>query len=118
MSAVAFDCTWEELQQKAQDLAGHRLLVVTVDELPKAPAPADTVPAESEQIVLEALRRACRRSAQEPALTPTQRLVQGWLAEDATDDPAAIAEAEEDLRRFKAGMNRNRIDAGEEPVYR
>ena len=39
-------------------------------------------------------------------------LLQSWLAEDATDDPDEIREAEEDLEKFKRNMNAPRKIAG------
>ena len=38
----------------------------------------------------------------------TLDLLVGWMREDATDDPAAIAEAERDLTEFKTALNQNR----------
>ena len=35
-------------------------------------------------------------------------LLERWAREDATDDPAAIAQAERDLTEFKAALNANR----------
>jgi hypothetical protein len=49
---------------------------------------------------------------------PTIALLQRWQEEDATDDPALIAEAERELAEFKANMNANRALTGESPVYK
>ena len=45
----------------------------------------------------------------------TIALLQQWAREDATDDPAAIARAEQDLAAFKAALNANRPP--DEPVF-
>ena len=54
-----------------------------------------------------------------PSLRPgeaTLALFATWEAEDATDDPNMIREAEEELAEFKKAMNRNRL--GQRPLYR
>ena len=38
----------------------------------------------------------------------TIALLQQWAREDATDDPAIIAQAEQELAQFKAALNANR----------
>jgi hypothetical protein len=38
----------------------------------------------------------------------TIAMLQRWAREDATDDPAAIAQAEYELAQFKAALNANR----------
>lgn len=38
----------------------------------------------------------------------TIAMLQEWAREDATDDPAAIAQAENELAQFKAALNANR----------
>ena len=45
----------------------------------------------------------------------TIALLQKWAREDATDDPAAIAQAEQELAQFKAALNANRPP--DEPVF-
>ena len=44
-------------------------------------------------------------------------LLKSWLAEDATDDPEEIRQAEEELREFKRNMNANRAATGERIPY-
>jgi hypothetical protein len=43
-----------------------------------------------------------------PDNSRTIALLQQWAREDATDDPAAIAQAEQELAQFKAALNANR----------
>lgn len=45
----------------------------------------------------------------------TIALLQQWAQEDATDDPAAISKAEEDLAQFKTALNANRPP--DKPVF-
>ena len=45
----------------------------------------------------------------------TIAMLQEWAREDATDDPAAIAQAECELAQFKAALNANRHP--EKPVF-
>jgi hypothetical protein len=45
----------------------------------------------------------------------TIAMLQRWAREDATDDPAAIAQAEYELARFKAALNANRPP--DKPVF-
>jgi hypothetical protein len=45
----------------------------------------------------------------------TIALLKQWEREDATDDPAAIARAEEELAQFKAALNANRPP--DKPVF-
>jgi hypothetical protein len=42
-------------------------------------------------------------------------LLQQWAREDATDDPATIARAEQELAQFKAALNANRPP--DKPVF-
>ena len=53
-----------------------------------------------------------------PALNedPTVALLESWIAQAPTD-PAAIREAEEDLREFKRNMNRPRRESGGRVPY-
>ena len=44
-------------------------------------------------------------------------LLDQWIAEDATDDPEVILQAEKELTEFKQAMNQNRVLAGESPLY-
>lgn len=54
-----------------------------------------------------------------PTPTPdnsgTIALLQQWAREDATDDPATIARAEQELAQFKAALNANRPP--DKPVF-
>ena len=52
-----------------------------------------------------------------PALdnSKTIAVLQEWAREDATDDPAAIAQAESELAQFKAALNANRPP--DKPVF-
>ena len=43
-----------------------------------------------------------------PDNSETIAMLQQWAREDATDDPAEIAQAERELARFKAALNANR----------
>ncbi|MGA2725056.1 MAG: hypothetical protein ABSG79_21920 [Bryobacteraceae bacterium] len=42
-------------------------------------------------------------------------MLQRWAREDATDDPAAIAQAEDELAEFKAALNASRPP--DKPVF-
>ena len=44
-------------------------------------------------------------------------LLRSWLAEDATDDPDAIQQAEAELEAFKQAMNAERERAGARRLY-
>jgi len=50
-----------------------------------------------------------------PDNSATIALLQQWAQEDATDDPAAIARAEQELAQFKAALNANR--PSDKPVF-
>lgn len=50
-----------------------------------------------------------------PDNSKTIALLEQWADEDATEDPAAIAQAERELAEFKRALNRNR--PGESPVF-
>jgi hypothetical protein len=50
-----------------------------------------------------------------PDNSGTIALLEQWAREDATDDPAAIAQAEDDLAQFKAALNANRTP--DRPVF-
>ena len=43
-----------------------------------------------------------------PDNSRTIALLEQWAREDATDDPASVAQAEQDLAQFKAALNANR----------
>jgi hypothetical protein len=43
-----------------------------------------------------------------PDNSGTIALLQQWARDDATDDPATIARAEQELAQFKAALNANR----------
>ena len=58
------------------------------------------------------------RSATAPPLldnSETIALLQQWAREEATNDPAAIAQAEDELAEFKAALNANRPP--DKPVF-
>ncbi len=44
-------------------------------------------------------------------------LLRGWLRDEATDDPAQIQKAQEELDEFKRNMNANRAATGERLPY-
>ena len=44
-------------------------------------------------------------------------LLQAWLEEDATDDPAEIRKAQEELNEFKRAINAERERVGARRVY-
>ena len=44
-------------------------------------------------------------------------LLESWLSAEATDDPSAIRQSEEDLAEFKRNMNANRLATGERLVF-
>lgn len=50
-----------------------------------------------------------------PDNSATIALLQQWAREDATDDPAIIARAEQELAQFKAALNANRPP--DKPVF-
>ena len=43
-----------------------------------------------------------------PDNSGTIALLEQWAREDATDDPATVAQAEDELAQFKAALNANR----------
>ena len=44
-------------------------------------------------------------------------LLRSWLTQDATDDAEAVAEADDELARFKAAINADRERAGARLIY-
>ena len=50
-----------------------------------------------------------------PDNSGTIALLEQWVREDATDDPVAVAQAEDELAQFKAALNANRPP--ERPVF-
>jgi hypothetical protein len=50
-----------------------------------------------------------------PDNSATIAMLQEWAREEATDDPAAIAQAEYELAQFKAALNANRPP--DKPVF-
>ena len=44
-------------------------------------------------------------------------LLRGWLRDEATDDPAQIQKAQEELDEFKRSVNANRAATGERLPY-
>lgn len=53
----------------------------------------------------------------EPTALATRELLRAWRDEDATDDPAELRRAEEELAAFKQAMNVSRAKAGARPLY-
>lgn len=49
--------------------------------------------------------------------TATLELLAAWKAEDATNDPAKLREADKEVARFKKAMNENREAAGARPLF-
>jgi hypothetical protein len=43
--------------------------------------------------------------------------LEAYLAQEGTSDPDEIRKAEEDLQDFLSNLSRNRIDAGERPLF-
>ena len=87
----------------------------------------DLTPAEEARLAAEA-RREGVAPAQWVKERVTERLpksenaasialLESWLAEDATDDPEEIRQAEQELLEFKRNMNANRRAAGERILY-
>ena len=90
----------------------------------------DLTPAEEAR-----LAAAARRTGAKPAdvmrklviehLPPAEQetrgtaadLLRGWLRDEATDDPAQIQKAQEELDEFKRNINANRAAASERLVY-
>lgn len=52
-----------------------------------------------------------------PRDNATIALLESWLAEDAKMTPEEAAEAERELEEFLQALNRNRIEAGERPLF-
>jgi hypothetical protein len=67
---------------------------------------------EQEAAILE--RRTLQREKNKGLITLLDKCAQ----EDETDDPAELERRSRDLTEFKAAMNQNRADCGEEPLYR
>jgi len=44
-------------------------------------------------------------------------MLRAWIAEDATDDPEEIRQAEEELEGFKRALNATPAATGERPVF-
>lgn len=53
----------------------------------------------------------------DPANTASIALLESWLAEDATDDPAEIDKVEAEMEEFKQGINAARAEAGARLIY-
>jgi hypothetical protein len=52
-----------------------------------------------------------------PGAQATRDLLRAWREEDATSDPEAIRQAEEELAEFKRAMNEPRAAAGARLLY-
>jgi hypothetical protein len=44
-------------------------------------------------------------------------MLNSWLADDATDDPEELRQAEADLNELLQNLNKNRTDSGERPLF-
>jgi hypothetical protein len=44
-------------------------------------------------------------------------LMQDWIEEDATDEPAEMERRDAEWQELKAGLNANRAAAGERPLF-
>jgi len=61
-----------------------------------------------------AIRTDDSRHGQEGQVdSATIRLLASWRSQDATDDPAMIRDADDEVAEFKRAMNENRTAAGE-----
>jgi hypothetical protein len=83
--------TWEEISRQADKLSGHRLRVTI---LPGA--------------------------AREPALDAENAAAIAYLQErlqNAPTDPDRIRQAEAELEELHQNLNKNRIEAGERPLF-
>jgi hypothetical protein len=49
--------------------------------------------------------------------TESLELLEAWAREDATDDPAKLGAAQQELDEFKKTMNENRAACGERILY-
>jgi hypothetical protein len=49
--------------------------------------------------------------------TSTLELLANWRRQDATDDPAELRAAEQELAEFKKAMNESRTASGEPVLY-
>jgi hypothetical protein len=87
--------TWEEISRQADKLSGHRLRVTI---LPGAAAQAQ------EPAALDAENAAAIAYLQE-------RL------QNAPTDPDRIRQAEAELEELHQNLNKNRIEAGERPLF-
>ena len=84
--------TWDELMSRRSEIAPGAVLEVKVYE-PETPA---TVSAKNAAAIAYLKQR---------------------LAEEATDDPEEIRQSEADLAELLHNLNRNRIEAGERPLF-
>ncbi|BDC48407.1 hypothetical protein F183_A07230 [Bryobacterales bacterium F-183] len=54
---------------------------------------------------------------QRPRDNATIALLESWLEEDAKMTPEEAAQAEKELEEFLQALNRNRVEAGERPLF-
>jgi hypothetical protein len=84
-------------------------ITLTPDEEARLRAAAQTARIDAAEC---ARRLLVERLSSMPSGQATRNLLALWREEDATDDPEAIREAEEELAEFKQAMNEARAAAG------
>ena len=84
--------TWEELMSRRSEIAPGAVLEVKVYEP-------------------EALPQISAKNAAAIAYLKQR------MAEDATDDPEEIRKSEAEVQELMENLNRNRIEAGERPLF-
>ena len=63
------------------------------------------------------VRPPTQPSTSGPVDTATLELLRSWRLQDATDNPAELRAAEQELIEFKEGMNDSRTASGEPRLY-
>ena len=58
-----------------------------------------------------------RRPNRDSVDTATLELLRSWQLQDATNNPAELSVAEQELIKFKEAMNDNRTASGEPRMY-
>ena len=84
--------TWEELMSRRSEIAPDAVLEVRVYE----PEAAPKVSAKNTAAIAYLKQR---------------------IAEDATEDPEEIRKADAEVQELMESLNRNRIEAGERPLF-
>ena len=84
--------TWEELMRHRSEIAPDAVLEVKV----YAPEAKPVVSAKNAAAIAYLKQR---------------------IAEDATDDPEEIRQADAEVQELMENLNRNRIEAGERPLF-